>query len=573
MAHHLSKEVLVDIDKLSQCEQCGECSSACPLTEADIFNIRRILRHVELGLTDEIAGTAQPWICTTCGRCETACPNGVAILEIVRTLRAMVPEGAVDDPPRCIQGCPAAIDVPGYLRLIAQQNPHQAYELILQCAPFPGVLGRICPHPCESVCRRAEVNQSVAICALKRFVADRAGEMSLGASAVDKETGRTVAIVGAGPAGLTAAFFLRKKGHSVTVFEGADQPGGMLRYGVPRFRLPTDVLDKEIDQVLSLGIELKSNARLGVDIELDSLNDEHDAVFLALGLQNSRRIPLDGADNDGVLWGIEFLRDVAQDKAPEVKENLVVIGGGDVAVDVALTARRLGAKQVTMICLESADEMPAHTWEIDMARDEGIDLLNSWGPERIVVQDGKVCGVDLVRCTAVFDAHGAFNPSFSDEHRHSEADQVILAVGQTSDFAGLSLHEIVRDGLAVVNDETLITNRPGVFAGGEMATGPGSMVDAIAQGKRAAASIDRFLGGDGVLSVWVKAVDDESYDGAREKGFADRERPELPLVPVDDRKSGFCEVEGCLSEDVAVGEARRCFQCDLELKPERLLER
>ncbi|MBK5100199.1 MAG: FAD-dependent oxidoreductase, partial [Desulfobacteraceae bacterium] len=225
-------EKFSDVEMFRTCEQCGCCSSACPITGINEFNIRRIVRHIELDLIEEIAGTPHPWYCTTCGRCETVCPNGIAILDIMRPLRRMTPSEFVpDELPQCTAACPAGIDIPGYLRFIAQGKPTEAYKLILEKVPFPGILGRVCTHPCEEKCRRGEVNRPIAICALKRYAVDKADHAFEVASRVAEDTGHKVAVIGAGPAGLTAAFYLRKRGHHVTVFEGRSRPGGMMRYG------------------------------------------------------------------------------------------------------------------------------------------------------------------------------------------------------------------------------------------------------------------------------------------------------------------------------------------------------
>ncbi|MCJ7595656.1 MAG: FAD-dependent oxidoreductase, partial [Desulfobacterales bacterium] len=335
-------EKFSDVRMFRTCEQCGCCSSACPVTGLNNFNVRRIVRHIELDLIEEVAETAQPWHCTTCGRCETVCPNGIAILDIIRPLRAMTPVELVpEERPPCVAACPAGIDIPGYLRFIAQEKPMDAYKLILEQVPFPGILGRVCMHPCETQCRRGEVNQPIAICALKRYAADKANGLFETVSKVNENTGRQVAVIGAGPAGLTAAFYLRKKGHDVTVFEGRSKPGGMMRYGIPYYRLPEEILDKEINQFLSIGIKLETNRRLGKDFSLEKLKEDgFDAVFIATGLQESRKIDIEGAEMEDVFWGVDFLRGVSEGKDIHLKEKVLVVGGGNVAVDVALTALR-----------------------------------------------------------------------------------------------------------------------------------------------------------------------------------------------------------------------------------------
>ncbi|MFH1082260.1 MAG: FAD-dependent oxidoreductase [Pseudomonadota bacterium] len=562
-------EKFSDVSMFNACEQCGCCSSACPITGVGDFNIRRIVRHIELDLIEEIGSSPFPWNCTTCGRCESVCPNGIAILDIIRPLRSMTPQEFVPDgPPPCAGACPAGIDIPGYLRLIAQGRPEEAFALILEKVPFPGILGRVCMHPCEDKCRRGEVNQPVSICALKRYAADRAGHIFERAAKIHEPTGHKVAVIGAGPAGLTAAFYLRKRGHDVTVFEGRSKPGGMMRYGIPFYRLPEDVLDREIGQVLGTGIRLETNRSLGRDFDLNNLRDEgYEAIFIATGLQLSRRIELEGSRLEDVLWGVDFLADVSAGKEVPLKGRVLVVGGGNVAVDVALTALRLGAAEVTMACLERREEMPANSWEIEMALEEGVRLMPSWGPKKIIGENGKVSGAELVQCTAVFDGEGNFCPAFGDTTQKVETDQVILAIGQAADLSFVDDNGPlqIRSGRIVIDEETQATDMEGVFAGGDAGRGPGAIIDAIADGRRAAISIDRCLGGDGVIYEEFARRSELHYDGKRERGFADLVRVRMPALPVAERHAGFSEVDLCLNDDQAVYEAKRCLQCDLEL--------
>lgn len=566
------------IEMFRYCEQCGRCSSACPITGINGFNIRRLVRHVELDLIDEIAGSTMPWFCAVCGRCEDACPNGIKILEITRTLRAIGPEKQIPTKPQCIEACPAGIDVPGYLRFIAEDKPEDACKLIIEKAPFPGILGRVCTHPCEQACKRGEVGDAISICAAKRYAADKAGDLTEWMSAACPDTGKKVAVIGAGPAGLTAAFYLRKKGHQVTIFEARKRPGGMLRYGIPFYRLPEDVLDKEIGYVLSTGIELRTGQKLGVDYEIDQLKQEgFQAVFVAVGAQLSRKIELAGAALDGVYWGVEFLAAVAGGKEIAVKDRVVVIGGGNVAVDVALTVLRLGAKDVKLACLESREEMPANPWEIEQARQEGVEIMYSWGPERINENNGKVAGIDLVRCTAVFDDEGNFCPYFDDTRKSLETDQIILAIGQASetafcqDFCFLNDQRSlpVNNGLIAIDSATQKTEMQGVFAGGDAANGPATVIEAIAAGRRAAVSIDIYLGGDGTLELGIANAQcgngQPDYDGKREAGFAELKRVAVPSLPLNERLAGFSEVELCYNDEQVKTELHRCLQCDLEI--------
>ncbi len=573
----MAEKFVDEVSMFRACEQCGLCSSACPLTGVNGFNIRRVLRHVELDLSHEIAASPYPWSCTTCGRCEEVCPNGIAILDIMRPLRALAPKEFIPSAPPCIEACPAGIDIPGYLRLIAEGKIDEAHALIREKVPFPGILGRVCTHPCEDACRRGEVNEPIAICALKRYAADNATEMAEGATRLAPDTGHKVAIIGAGPAGLTAAFYLRKKGHRITVFEEMPEPGGMMRFGIPDFRLPKNVVEEEIKGILELGIELKANQKLGRDFDLDSLRaDGYEAVFIAVGANLSKRIDLAGGNHHDVLWGLDFLREVNEGKGVALKDHVLVVGGGNVAIDVALTALRLGAKEVTMACLECREEMPANQWEIEQAIEEGVVIMPSWGPSRILEESGTITGVELVRCTSVFDEEGKFCPDFANIRETVRTEQVILAIGQAPDLSciGANGEVMVENECIIFDDETLETGMPGVFVGGDVAKAPGTIIDAIAAGRRAACSIDIFLGGDGDISesgmgngqLAIDRISPQPYTGRREEGFADLKRENMPTMPLEERHEGLGEVELGFDEERAKREAKRCLQCDLEIR-------
>jgi NADPH-dependent glutamate synthase beta subunit-like oxidoreductase/Pyruvate/2-oxoacid:ferredoxin oxidoreductase delta subunit len=543
------------------CIGCTRCIRAC-----------RDLRGIEaLGFVYDEKGQVQvgtlgPTLedsgCKFCTACVEVCPTGALMDKSVR------PGKKEEDIVPCKEACPAHIDVPGYLRLIAQGKRDEANAVIREKVPLPGILGRVCIHPCEDVCRRGEVNGPVSICALKRYAAD--GEKGLWKknSRAGNDTGKKVAIVGAGPAGLTAAFYLRKQGYTVTIFDGHAEPGGMMRYGIPYYRLPKDILDKEINEILDLGVEFRPNQTLGRDVTLDQIkNDGFDAVFLGVGAQLSRRIPLEGSDSPDVLWGVDFLRQVAEGEDIHLKNRVIVVGGGNVAVDVAISAMRCGANDVTMVCLEGREEMPAHEWEIQGVLDEGVRLMTSWGPHKILSENGQITGMELVHCVSVFDDKCVFNPSFEDTKEKMEGDQVVLAIGQASDLKFLEDKSqiSVDKGLIVVDEDTLETGMKGVYAGGDVATVPGAIIHAIAAGRKAASSIDEALGGTGDIEEVLFERDAPDQLIGRDEGFASWPREKVPELELKARRQGFQEVALGYDDEQAVKEARRCLQCDLRL--------
>ncbi|MHB0981300.1 MAG: FAD-dependent oxidoreductase [Thermoleophilia bacterium] len=570
-------------EPIVSCEQCGMCSSACPITGVEDFNIRRIERAVQLGVVDRLLESRLPWLCTTCGRCEAACPNGYKIMTTTRTLRAMMAEEFTPPMAPCRKACPAGMDAPRYIRMIAEGRFADAYKVIRETAPLPGVLGRVCAHPCEDQCRRTAVNQPISICSLKRFAYDQ-GAADFPAVSIAAGTGKSVAVVGSGPAGLTTAFYLRKQGHAVTLLEAREEAGGMLRYGIPAYRLPQEVLDKEIGDILGMGVDFRPGTALGDQVTLEQLRADHDAVLLAVGAQQSRRVKLEGADHPDVLWGVEYLVDVRAGKDVRLRGRVAVVGGGNVAVDVALTALRTGATSVVLVSLESREEMPAFEWEVEEALQEGVELVPSWGPGRILTSAGDgggdgggakgpvVTGMELVRCTSVFDESGGFCPLFSDEQRELACDQVILAIGQSTDLSFLDPKGAVQTlgGMIDVDLATQATGLPGVFAAGDAAAKapgtPGTIISAIAAGRRAAAAIDAYLGGDGDITETLLPADDTAgYSGEREPGFAELERIAMPVLDPAERVYGFQEVACGFDLEAAVREARRCLNCDLEI--------
>ncbi len=546
------------------CIGCTRCVRAC----RDLKGVEALgFVYDEEGLVQVgcLAPSLAESACRFCTACVEVCPTGALVDVALRAGRKR------EDLVPCVEACPARIDVPGYLRLVAEGRGLEAAAVVREKVPFPGILGRVCFRPCEEVCRRGELDDPLAICALKRYAADREADSPPVPIETPPDTGRTVAIVGAGPAGLTATFYLRKLGHSVRLFEAADEAGGMMRYGVPAFRLPREVLEREIGEILSLGVDFRPGWRLGVDFSLDNLRDDGcDAAFLALGAGLSQRIALQGADHSEVLWGVEFLAEIAGGRVPALKDRVIVIGGGNVAADVALSALRCGAGTVAMVCLESREEMPAGESEVEEVLEEGITLITRWGPHRVIIGGERVTGVELRRCTRVFDEQGCFNPEFCDSFETLEGDQLIMAVGQRRDLSFLEREGSIRTagGLIVVDRETQETGREAVYAGGDLSSTAGSIIDAVASGRRAAAAIDRALGGGGSIDEALFERDTSGQFIGRVEGFASLGRAPVPRLDGSAAELGFRETCTGYTGEQARGEAARCLQCDLRLQME-----
>jgi NADPH-dependent glutamate synthase beta subunit-like oxidoreductase/Pyruvate/2-oxoacid:ferredoxin oxidoreductase delta subunit len=483
--------------------------------------------------------------------------------------------------------------------LIADGRFQEAIDLVREAIPFPGICGRICTHPCETDCRRNEVDQPLAIRQLKRFIADwelrNAGSAQTKASPTPSpiNEGRRVAIVGAGPAGLTTAYFLVQQGHSVTVFEKLPVAGGMMAVGIPAFRLPRDILNMEINTIEKMGVEIKTGVTFGSDITLDGLKSNgFQAVFLATGLHGSRKLGVVGEDLPGVLDGVTFLRDVALGKQIILGHKVIVVGGGNVAIDVALTARRLGCDEVTIVCLETREEMPAWQFEIEEALGAGVEIVNCFGPNRFVEKNGRFSGIEFKRCTCVFDDHCNFNPQYDETDMNTlGAQTVIIAIGQTAARDSVEPKDIACSprGEIIVDPVTLQTNISWVFAGGDAVYGPKSVVEAIASGKQAAASIHRYLSGQDLNSVRSRNGTDFKTGTAAANNYPTgkpakqkprdnsqmpisqqplsdaqrlpKPRVPMPILPLEELLECFSEVELGYSEAQALIEARRCLMC------------
>ena len=475
----------------------------------------------------------------------------------------------------CQHACPAGIDVPNYVAAIAMGKNQKAVDIIRERNPFPAVCGRICIHPCEFKCRRGELDQPVAIRSLKRYASDWYFEnIGMAKEPFPVSRSEKIAVVGAGPAGLTCAYFLRKTGYHVTVYESQPVAGGMLGITIPEFRLPREAIQEEIQYIESCGVEILYNSPIDAHHTVDDLmNEGYSAVFIAAGAQASKRIGIPGEEEglEGLSYGLAFLTDVRMGKEITLKGKTLVVGGGNVAIDVARTALRKGTEDVQIFCLESREEMPAWDKEIEEALDEGIAINTAWGPTRIISHEGCVTGVEFVRCISVFDEEGRFNPSFDETTTQVvEADNVLISIGQAPDPSFLSEDgqlERALWGTLAVEENTLSTNIKGVFAGGDFTTGPTYLIQAIASGRRAALAIDKYIQGDtGRIEIL-----DEKTEMAEDAGLAleeetteEKPRIEIELESPQDRIKDFREIEKGFSVEQALREATRCLRCDLE---------
>jgi formate dehydrogenase (NADP+) beta subunit len=510
----------------------------------------------------------------------------------------------------CMQACPVHTQAGRYVALIAQGRYEEAYRYARQPNPLASICGRVCGHPCETDCRRQHLDAPISIRALKRFVTERYGPESRNPIDVFPERPKItraekVAVIGSGPAGLAAAHDLALLGYPVTIFDAAPVPGGMMHLGIPEYRLPRDVLQAQVREILDLGPELKLNARLGKDFSLKGLRDlGYKAVLLALGLHRSRDLMIPGNDLDGVVKGVDFLLNVNLGYRLGIGRRVVVIGGGNVAMDVARSALRqqqrltletlstsllpdslspselevamkelmdvsraalrMGAREVHLVCLERRDEMPAFGEEIEEGLEEGLKIHPSLGPKRFVGEKGKLAGLETIHCTSVFDVQHRFNPVFeAGTESIIPCDTAILAIGQASDLSFLAPEdgvETTRQGTIKIDPDTLMSTAPGIFAAGDIAFGPRLIITAVADGKKAAENIDRYLQG----AAWKpkpKYVQITVLDHHRmAEEYDEYSRLPVPIIPLE-RRTGVAEVETGYTEEEARREASRCLQC------------
>lgn len=579
--------VMSQLDKTFPTNDCSMCIMAPKLVEVGRNPNIELLTYSELEKVEGEAGNFKVIIrqypkyvdaekCTACGLCSQACPVEVFDNYNEKLIRRnavsiLYPQGIpavyyIDkEIPQCTGNCPANTDARDYVNLVADGRFVEAVQLVKESNPLPAICGRICHHPCEEACKRGFADKPISIRQIKRFAADYEFTQGIRVEPVKQTKKEKIAIVGSGPAGLTAAHDLAKMGYGVTIFESASEPGGWLRWGIPAYRLPKDVLKQEIDNVLALGVELKTNTEVK---ELEPLLKDYDAALLAIGLQKGKPLPrVPGTDLEGVIIGIPFLRALNDGKPMKVHGKVLIIGGGNVAIDCSRSSVRLGADEVHLACLESRKEMPAHEWEIEEAIEEGVKLHCSVGPKTILGKDGNVTGLECLRVKSVFDPDGRFNPRFHEGTEFKmDCDMIIIAIGQDPDFT------VVEDKIKTtpwrtieVDPETMATNMDKVFAAGDIVNGPASAIEAIATGHSAAISIDHFLRGEDLLKDRPRFIKVES-DINTDKELAQKEvmreyRKDMPRIPLEQRLKGFDEIELPYSEEMVVEEAKRCLSC------------
>jgi len=516
--------------------------------------------------------------CTSCGDCAKVCPielsndydEGLSKRKAIFKQYPQAIPGAFGISKRgtapCKATCPAHVSIQGYIALINAGKYREALELFKQEHPFPGICGRVCHHPCEGICTRNDVDQPLAIRELHRFLSDfERDSQDFYIPEVAEARKEKVAVIGSGPAGLTAAYSLARQGYPVTIFERLPVAGGMMAVGIPEYRLPREILQDEIEVIRKMGVTIKTGVTFGKDITLESLKkDGFSAVFLAVGLHGGRRLGVENEDAVGVLQGVDFLRDAAMGKEVPIGKEVLVIGGGNVAIDVALTAKRKGAEKVTLICLEKRDEMPAWQHEIQEALEGDIEIVNSFGPKAFFIdKKRRVSGIEFKTCTEVFDANKRFNPQYDENACQSYfGDTIIVAIGQSAnlEFAeGQKIPVTQRGGLSA-DPKTLQTPLGWVFAGGDVFYGPKSVVDAVSCGKEAAESIHRYINGMDLQEGREKSWEYEKPDTSLEKKKA---RTPVRCLDPKARECNFLEVSFGYDEAEAKREADRCLRCGI----------
>lgn len=595
-----AKEIIHNAEQLGMMhemphtEELGEAFAICNCCGCSCFSMRvASMFKTPDAIRSNYTAKVNPENCVACGQCVENCPVNAIQLGQKLCAKTSLPEKkertardhmwsikyynldyrenrqnvCEEGTSPCKTACPAHIAVQGYIKLASQGKYMEALELIKKENPFPAVCGRICPHGCESECTRGEIDEPIAIDEIKKFIADQ--ELDSDKRFIPErrhEYGKKIGIVGAGPAGLSCAYYLAIDGYKVTVFEKEDKLGGMLTLGIPSFRLEKDIVEAEIDILKEMGVEFKTGVEVGKDITLDDLRkDGYEGFYLAIGAQGGRKLGIEGENADGVITGVEFLRNVNLGKDVKLPKRAIVIGGGNVAIDVARTASRTGATDVKMFCLESREEMPALVEEIEETLEEGITIGNGWGPKRIVVENGKVTGVEFKKCTSVFNSDGRFAPEYDENDTMIvETDVVLLSIGQSIEWGSLldgSKVELNRNNTAKADVLTYQTAEKDVFVGGDAFTGPKFAINAIAAGKEAAISLHRFVQPGQSLTLGRDRREYHMFDKDNVviEGFDNVPRQRIGHNP--EAKNSFKDDRVTFTEEQMKKETERCLGC------------
>ena len=549
------------IHDMNRCVLCGRCVRACnDLRGVGILQYSK--KDLEVQIDTMHGKLLKEEGCRFCTACAEVCPTGT-IRDKVQLLTTGLRKEEAYVP--CRHACPAHTDIPRYIRFVKEGDYDAAVAVIREKVPFPNALGHVCSHACELECKRKEVSEAMSIRDIKRYAAEHdTGRYWKGKGKQLPDTGKKVCVVGGGPAGLTAAYYLRKQGHAVTVKEALPTVGGMMSYGIPSYRLPREIVAQEAKVIEDQGVVIETNTKVEKPVELLK---EYDAVLMTIGAHKGVRLPMEGSELPGVLLNIDFLRNASLGQETGMGKRIIVLGGGNVAFDCARTAKRLGAEEIHLACLEAREAMTADDEEIEQAKEEGIFVHPAQTFERITGTDA-VTGVDFMNVKSfTFDENrrAIIEKEEGSEH-HIDADTVIFATGQRPDLteeAGLALG---RANSIVVKENSLATETEGVFAAGDVVYGTKSVILAIASGRDAAVEIDQYLGGDGDISETLAPKQHADPKIGKVEGFGDLKRVKAQIISVDDRKNNFKEVDHGICDGEICKEASRCLQCDLRLQ-------